>query len=166
MSNALVMLHGKKNAEKVRELLLARKKQLLNLEANQRWRNREEWLRYLNSKVASIDRCMEKAIFMYARGEAEKAFAVFKDFADVCHVFSLKACVVLSCENGNENAELRYLTIMQRVYDKLLALPFPEEMQKRMRELEAHGYVGIKDETDVAIDYFDESNSFKMVFKA
>ena len=166
VSNALVMLHGKKNAEKVRELLLARKKQLLKLEADQKWRNREEWLRYLNSKVARIDRCMEKAIFLYAREEAEKAFAVFKDFADMCHIFSLKACLVLSRESGNEQSELRYLTIIQRVYDELLAMPLPKEMKDRMCELKAHGYESIKEDMDVAIDYFDESNTFKMAFKA
>lgn len=122
-----------------------------------KWKEKEDWVRFIKSNEEDFAHVFEKAYFSYALGKVEEAIPLFKSLADNFHILSVKALCSIYHDKKDYGKELWYLTILEKIYKELLMEDCPTALQKRIEQLLAKGLEDVRNEAlSVKIDYFDE----------
>lgn len=122
-----------------------------------KWKEKEDWVRYIRTNDEDFSHVFEKAYFSYSLGKVDDAILLFKTLADNFHILSVKALCAIYHDKKDYTKELWYLTLLEKIYKELLMEDCPALLTKRIEQLLAKGLEEVRNNAlSLKIDYFDE----------
>ena len=129
-----------------------------------KWREKEEWVKYIRTNEEDFAHIFEKAVFCYALGNTDLALPLFSNLAENFHIFSVKALCAIYHDKKDYANELKYLTLLEKIYTELLMEDVSLHLAKRVEQLVAKGLEDVRAKAlSAKVDYFEEERFGKAI---
>ncbi len=158
-ANGLLLLVSAEAESQLIDALTAKKSVFLSKNKNELFPNRVAWLKYARTCLSTAEGLLENAAYCYACGKNKEAKEGFFRLAEAQHYFSVKAAAAICRVEGNFEAELDYLTLVERICTELYGEELSNGLKQRLACFpEDRRNEAFKNAEDVKLEFFDDND--------